>query len=69
MPDSQREARFAADYGELGGMGAENVLWLRTRPGVVGQYLPADGVDLVLAWQELEPEENPGVVDERLTLG
>jgi hypothetical protein len=47
--DGRREARFAADYGELGGMGAENVLWLRTRPGVVGQYLPTDGVDLVLA--------------------
>jgi hypothetical protein len=44
-----REARFAADYGELGGMGAENVLWLRSRPGVVGQYLPAEGIDLVLS--------------------
>ncbi|HEX2883239.1 MAG TPA: hypothetical protein VHQ42_01575, partial [Candidatus Limnocylindria bacterium] len=44
-----REARFAADYGELGGMGAENVLWLRSRPGVVGQYLPPDGIDLVLS--------------------
>lgn len=49
VADPRHEARFAADYGELGGMGAENVLWLRTRPGVVGQYLPADGVDLVLA--------------------
>jgi hypothetical protein len=45
----RHEARFAADYGELGGMGAANVLWLRTRPGVVGQYLPAEGVDLVLS--------------------
>lgn len=47
--NDRREARFAADYGELGGMAAANVLWLRTRPGVVGQYLPADGIDLVLS--------------------
>ncbi|HEX7225362.1 MAG TPA: hypothetical protein VF367_07270 [Candidatus Limnocylindria bacterium] len=44
----RREIRFAADYGELGGMGAANVLWLRARPAVVGQYLPAEGIDLVL---------------------
>ena len=44
----RREARFAADFGELGGMTAANVLWLRARASVVGQYLPADGVDLVL---------------------
>ena len=42
------EARFAADYGELGGMAAANVLWLRARPAVVGQYLPAEGIDLVI---------------------
>jgi hypothetical protein len=48
------EARFAADYGELGGMGAANVLWLRSRAAVVGQYLPADGVDFVLS--ALRPE-------------
>jgi len=47
--DARQPARFAADYGELGGMGAANVLWLRTRPGVVGQYLPADGIDAVLS--------------------
>jgi hypothetical protein len=44
----RRPARFAADLEELGGMGAANVLWIRCRPAVVGQYLPADGVDLVL---------------------
>jgi len=43
------EARFAADYGDLGGMAAANILWLRARASVVGQYLPADGVDLVLS--------------------
>ena len=30
-------------------MTAANVLWLRARAAVVGQYLPADGVDLVLS--------------------
>ncbi|MGH2417835.1 MAG: hypothetical protein ACRDFY_05830 [Candidatus Limnocylindria bacterium] len=45
----RHEARFAADFGELGGMTAANVLWLRARASVVGQYLPADGVDLVLS--------------------
>ena len=43
------EARFAADYGDLGGIAAANILWLRARASVVGQYLPADGVDLVLS--------------------
>ncbi|MEO5987078.1 MAG: hypothetical protein ABIW50_01425 [Candidatus Limnocylindria bacterium] len=47
-PD-RHDARFAADFGELGGVTAANVLWLRARAAVVGQYLPADGVDLVLA--------------------
>ena len=46
LPRDRQEARFAADYGELGGMGAANVLWLRSRAAVVGQYVPADGVDL-----------------------
>ena len=41
-------ARFAADYGELGGMTAANVLWLRARPAVVNQYLPADGIDAIV---------------------
>jgi len=41
--------RFAADYGELGGMGAANVLWLRTRAAVVSQYLPAEGIDAIVA--------------------
>ena len=45
----RRETRFASDFGELGGMTAANVLWLRARASVVGQYLPADGVDLVLS--------------------
>ncbi|MDP9468113.1 MAG: hypothetical protein M3P32_05155, partial [Chloroflexota bacterium] len=44
----RRPARFAADLDELGGVGAANVLWIRCRPAVVGQYLPQDGVDLVL---------------------
>ncbi|HEX5396767.1 MAG TPA: hypothetical protein VFX74_06695, partial [Candidatus Limnocylindria bacterium] len=44
----RRPARFAADFTELGGMTAANVLWIRCRPAVVGQYLPADSVDLVL---------------------
>jgi hypothetical protein len=44
----RRPARFAADLEELGGVGAANVLWIRCRPAVVGQYLPADGIDLVL---------------------
>jgi hypothetical protein len=45
----RHESRFAADFGELGGMTAANVLWLRARASVVGQYLPAEGVDLVLS--------------------
>ncbi len=40
---------FAADFTELGGVTAANVLWLRARASVVGQYLPADGVDLILS--------------------
>jgi len=42
------EARFASDFGDLGGMSAANVLWLRARASVVGQYLPPDGIDLVV---------------------
>jgi hypothetical protein len=49
LPRSRGEARFAADYGELGGMSAANVLWLRSRAAVVGQYLPADGIDLIVS--------------------
>ena len=48
------DARFASDYGELGGMGAANVLWLRSRPALVGQYLPPDGIDFILS--ALRPE-------------
>ncbi len=48
LGQERKEARLAADYGELGGMHAANVLWLRSRPAVVGQYLPAEGIDLVL---------------------
>ncbi|HET9878472.1 MAG TPA: hypothetical protein VFQ81_04085 [Candidatus Limnocylindria bacterium] len=44
----RRPARFAADLEELGGVGAANVLWIRCRPAVVGQYLPPDSVDMVL---------------------
>lgn len=45
----RRPARFAAGLEDLGGVGAANVLWIRCRPAVVGQYLPPDGVDLVLS--------------------
>src|SRR5690606_8986865 len=48
LPRGREEIRFAADYGELGGMGAANVLWLRARAAVVNQYLPAEGIDLIL---------------------
>jgi len=48
VADERHPTTFAAEHGELGGMGAANVLWLRTRPALVGQYLPAEGVDLVL---------------------
>lgn len=41
-------ARFAADAGELGGMSAANVLWMRCQPATIGQQLPEDSVDLVL---------------------
>jgi hypothetical protein len=44
----RRPVRFAADLDELGGMSAANLLWIRCRPAVVGQYLPPDGVDLVI---------------------
>jgi hypothetical protein len=48
VPRGRSEVRLAADFGELGGMNAANVLWLRARAAVVGQYLPADGVDFVI---------------------
>jgi hypothetical protein len=57
LPRDRQEARFAADYGELGGMGAANVLWLRSRAAVVGQYVPAEGIDLVLS----APPVSPGI--------
>jgi len=44
----RRPARFATDFGDLGGVRAANVFWVRCRPAVVGQYLPAESVDLVL---------------------
>ena len=44
----RRPARFATDVDDLGGMGAANVLWIRSRPAVAGQYLPPEGIDLVL---------------------
>jgi hypothetical protein len=55
LPRDRQEARFAADYGELGGMGAANVLWLRSRAAVVGQYVPAEGVDFVLSSPPVSP--------------
>jgi hypothetical protein len=48
LGQERRPARFAAGLEDLGGMGAANVLWIRCRPAVVGQYLPSDGVDMVL---------------------
>jgi hypothetical protein len=55
----RRAARFASDYDDLGGMSAANVLWVRSRPAVAGQYLPPNGIDLVLGTPPL-----PASVDE-----
>jgi hypothetical protein len=44
----RRLARFASNLEDLGGVGAANVLWVRSRPAVIGQYLPPDSVDFVL---------------------
>ncbi|HET6381245.1 MAG TPA: hypothetical protein VFH63_09510 [candidate division Zixibacteria bacterium] len=55
----RRPARFAAGLEDLGGVSAANVLWIRCRPAVVGQYLPDEGMDLVLT--AIGP---PGSVDE-----
>lgn len=55
LPRGRSEARFAADFGELGGMRNANVLWLRSRAAVVGQYLPAEGVDFVLTAPPASP--------------
>ena len=57
LPRDRHEARFAADFGELGGMAAANVFWFRSRAAVVGQYIPADGIDLVLS----APPVSPGI--------
>jgi hypothetical protein len=43
----RRPARFASDFEDLGGMSAANLLWIRCRPAVVGEYLPSDGIDFV----------------------
>jgi hypothetical protein len=45
----RRPARLAAGLEDLGGVAAANVLWIRCRPAVIGQYLPPDHVDMVLA--------------------
>ncbi|MEP6470093.1 MAG: hypothetical protein ABJC24_10010 [Chloroflexota bacterium] len=45
----RRPARFAAGLEELGGVAAANVFWIRCRPAVIGQYLPADHADMVLS--------------------
>ncbi|HET6744855.1 MAG TPA: hypothetical protein VFH90_03290 [Candidatus Limnocylindria bacterium] len=45
----RRPARFAAGLEDLGGVAAANVLWIRCRPAVIGQYLPPDHVDMVIA--------------------
>ena len=44
----RREARFAADHSDLGGMDAANLLWLRARASAIGQHVPAESVDFVL---------------------
>lgn len=44
----RREARFAADQSELGGIDAANLLWLRARAAAIGQHLPDASVDFVL---------------------
>jgi len=44
----RRPVRFAAGLEDLGGVAAANVLWIRCRPAVVGQYLPPEGMDMVL---------------------
>ena len=44
----RRPARFATDFNDLGGITAANVLWIRCRPAVVAEYLPAESVDFVL---------------------
>jgi hypothetical protein len=44
----RREARFAADQSELGGIDAANVLWLRARASALPQHLASDSVDFVL---------------------
>jgi hypothetical protein len=55
LPRDRHEVRFAADYGEMGGMGAQNVLWLRSRASVVGQYLPAEGIDFIVGAPPASP--------------
>ncbi len=55
LPRDRHEVRFASDYGEMGGMGAENVLWLRSRASVVGQYLPAEGIDFIVGAPPASP--------------
>jgi hypothetical protein len=45
----RRPARFAAGLDDLGGVAAANVFWIRCRPAVIGQYLPADHADMVLS--------------------
>ena len=44
----RQQVRFATDLEDLGGIGPANVLWIRCRPAVVGQYVPPESVDLVL---------------------
>jgi hypothetical protein len=51
----RRPARFATDYEDLGGMSAANLLWVRCRPAVVGEYLPPEGIDLVLGTPPAAP--------------
>jgi hypothetical protein len=55
----RRPARFAAGLEELGGVSAANVLWIRCRPAVIGQYLPDEQADMILT-----SIADPAAVDE-----
>ena len=48
VASERREVRFASDHADLGGIGAANLLWLRTRASALGQHLPEESADFVL---------------------
>ncbi len=53
--DGRGSVRLAAGFDELDGIQAANVLWIRCRPAVVAQYLPADSIDVVLGSPRVAP--------------